>query len=222
MILELRPLGRSGLTVSAFGFGGGPIGNLRRAISDADATATVDAAWDAGARYFDTAPLYGHGRSEMRLGAALRRRPRDGFVLATKVGRLLRPPRTADFDRHGFVDTPDREIVYDYSRDGALRSFEESLARLKLDRVDVALIHDIDRWTHGDEQPRRFAEALDGAWRACRPQGRGHGQGHRPRRQRVAGLPRLRAAGADRLRAARRPLHAPRAGSGRGVPAALP
>lgn len=163
---ERRPLGRSGLTVSAFGFGGGPIGNLRRPISDEAATATVDAAWDAGARYFDTAPLYGHGRSEMRLGSALARRPRNEFVLATKVGRLLRPPRDASFDRHGFVDTPDREIVYDYSRDGALRSLEESLERLKLDRVDVVLIHDIDRWSHGDEQPRRFAEALDGAYRA--------------------------------------------------------
>ena len=87
--------------------------------------------------------------------------------LTTYAGRgVLRPPRDAGFDRHGFVDTPDREIVYDYSRDGALRSLEESLERLKLDRVDVVLIHDIDRWTHGDEQPRRFAEALDGAYRA--------------------------------------------------------
>lgn len=163
---ELRNLGRSGLKVSAFGFGGGPIGNLRRAISDDAATSTVDAAWDAGARYFDTAPLYGHGLSERRLGAALRRRPRDEFVLATKVGRLLRPPTSPDYDRHGFVDIPDVAIAYDYSRDGALRSFEESLARLGLDRVDVVLIHDIDRWTHGEEQPRRFAEALDGAYRA--------------------------------------------------------
>lgn len=164
--LQTRPLGRSGVAVTALGFGGGPIGNLWKPISDEAAADTVAAAWDAGIRYFDTAPLYGHGRSEMRLGAALRRRPRNDFVLSTKVGRLLRLPAAIDFDKHGFVDIPDLEVVYDYSRDGALRSLEESFRRLGLERTDIALIHDVDGWTHGDRQPQVFAEALDGAYRA--------------------------------------------------------
>ncbi len=164
--LPVRPLGRSGVVVTALGFGGGPIGNLRRPISDEAAADTIAAAWDAGVRYFDTAPLYGHGRSEMRLGATLRQKPRSDFVLSTKVGRLLRPPASADFEKHGFADIPNLEVVYDYSRDGALRSLEESFKRLGLERADIALIHDVDGWTHGARQPQVFAEALDGAYRA--------------------------------------------------------
>ena len=155
--LQVRPLGRSGVSVTALGFGGGPLGNLRRPISDEAAADTVEAAWEAGIRYFDVAPLYGHGRSERRLGRGLAEKPRAEFVLSTKVGRLLRPPASPDFERHGFIDTPDVEIVYDYSRDGALRSLEESFARLGLERVDIALIHDVDRWTHGERQPEVFA-----------------------------------------------------------------
>jgi D-threo-aldose 1-dehydrogenase len=164
--MERRPLGNSGFTVTILGLGGGPIGNFRCPISDEEARATIEAAWEVGVRYFDTAPLYGHGRSERRLGTALEHRPRDSFLLSSKVGRLLRPPQSTDFDRHGFVDIPDLEVVYDYSFHGVLRSVEESLERLDLERLDIVFIHDIDRWTHGAEQPRRFAEALDGAYRA--------------------------------------------------------
>ena len=144
---------------------------VRSAISggrstDEAAADTVAAAWEAGIRYFDVAPLYGHGRSETRLGRGLAEKPRAEFVLSTKVGRLLRPPASPNFERHGFIDTPDVEVVYDYSRDGALRSLEESLARLGLERADIVLIHDVDRWTHGDRQPQVFREALDGAYRA--------------------------------------------------------
>jgi len=159
-------LGRSGISVTTLGFGGGAIGNLSRAISDEEAAATVGAAWDAGIRTFDTAPLYGHGRSEQRIGHALGQRARCDFVLSTKVGRLLRHPAGETFETRGFIDVPHLEVVYDYRRDGAQRSVEESLQRLGLDRVDIALIHDIDRWTHGDRQPEIFAEALDGAYRA--------------------------------------------------------
>jgi D-threo-aldose 1-dehydrogenase len=151
---ETRPLGKSGISLSALGFGGGPLG---RAASDEAARAILDAAWQAGIRYFDTAPLYGTGESERRIGAALRARPRSDFVLSSKVGRLLRPTGSSG---------PGREIVFDYSRDGALSSFDASLARLGLERIDILLIHDIDRWTHGDAQPKAFAAALDGAYRA--------------------------------------------------------
>jgi D-threo-aldose 1-dehydrogenase len=149
---ESRPLGKSGIRLTALGFGGGPLG---RVASDDQAGAILDAAWEAGVRYFDTAPLYGTGESERRIGDALRVRPRADFVLSSKVGRLLRPTQGGSL-----------QVEYDYSRDGALASFEESLARLGLDRIDVLLIHDIDGWTHGADQPRRQAEALDGAYRA--------------------------------------------------------
>ncbi|MFO1035685.1 MAG: aldo/keto reductase [Geminicoccaceae bacterium] len=164
--MERRRIGRTDLMASTLGFGGGPIGNLRRAISDLDAETVLDAAWTAGIRYFDTAPLYGLGRSELRLGAFLRCRPRDEFVLATKVGRLLVPSPGGNIETHGFVDIPPFAVTYDYSHDGALRSIEASLARLRLDRIDIALVHDIDGRTHGPAQPARFDEALSGAWRA--------------------------------------------------------
>jgi D-threo-aldose 1-dehydrogenase len=121
-----------------FGLGGAPLGNLFQPVDEAVARATVDAAWSGGMRLFDTAPLYGSGLSERRLGAALRDRPRDQLLLSTKVGRLLRPGEPDPL----FEDAPPLGPVFDYSYDGALRSLEESLERLGLDRVDVALIHD--------------------------------------------------------------------------------
>ena len=129
--------------VAALGLGCAPIGNLFAGVTDDDALATVDAAWDAGIRAFDTAPLYGHGVSERRLGRALHDRPRDAYVLSTKVGRVLRPAgdhRPATI----FTDVGDLEPEFDFSRDGILRSLEASLERLGVDRVDVALVHDPD------------------------------------------------------------------------------
>jgi len=154
----VRSLGTTGLQLTTLGFGGGPIGWRTAPDVDREAEALFDAAWDNGIRYFDTAPYYGYGNSERRTGRGLARRPRDSFVLSTKVGRLVRPRFPGDRD--------EAQIVYDYSRDGAMQSLEESLDRLQLARVDIALIHDIDRWTHGDAQPARFREALDGAYRA--------------------------------------------------------
>ncbi len=147
---DTRRLGRTKVEVTALGFGGSQVGNLHRPVPPDDAARALAAAWDLGIRYFDTAPLYDLGEGERRMGVALRGRPRDGYVLSTKVGRLV----TA----HG--------IVHDYSRDGVLRSLEDSLARLGLARIDVALIHDIDPATHGAEQPRRFREAMAGAYPA--------------------------------------------------------
>jgi D-threo-aldose 1-dehydrogenase len=131
------------------GLGCAPLGGLYAAVSEEDARATIDAAWDAGIRFFDVAPLYGSGLSERRLGAALADRPRDEYVLSTKVGRLL----------------ADGEIVFDYSRDGVRRSLEQSLGRLRLDRVDVLLIHDPE-----DHMEQALHEALP-AVRELREQG---------------------------------------------------
>ncbi len=151
-----RRLGRRGPAVTQLGLGTAPLGNLFSAVTDADADATVGAAWDGGIRFFDTAPLYGHGLAERRLGRALKGRPREEYVVATKVGRLLRPPSGA---RHPkiFTEVPDLEPVFAYSRDDTLRSIEESLERLGLDRVDVVHVHDPD-----DHE----AEAMTGAFPA--------------------------------------------------------
>ena len=129
------------------GMGCAQIGNLWRAVSDEEASETVRAAWDAGIRYFDTAPHYGLGLSERRLGRALAAYPRDEYVVSTKVGRLLVPsPETAhERDAANFFDVPaDHRRVYDLSRDGVLRSLEASLERLGMDRVDVVFMHDPD------------------------------------------------------------------------------
>jgi D-threo-aldose 1-dehydrogenase len=151
-----RPLGRTGLAVTPLGFGGAPIGGLYRPVADDDAIATVRRAWDLGMRLFDTAPLYGYGASERRVGRGLAGRPRNDFVLSTKVGRLVVDtadvPRDADVDPQqldgrvdgAYADVGGRTIMFDYSADGIRRSLEASLERLGLDRIDVALIHDPD------------------------------------------------------------------------------
>ncbi|MBM3828749.1 MAG: aldo/keto reductase [Actinobacteria bacterium] len=154
-LLGERPLGRRGPRVTALGLGCAPLGNLYRAIDDESATAVVDAAWEAGIRFFDTAPLYGNGLSERRVGAALARRPRKDFVLCTKVGRLLQSPEAGAHVDTIFADAPRLEPVYAYSRDSVLRSIEESLSRLGLDHIDVVHVHDPDN----HEQ-----EALTGAF----------------------------------------------------------
>ncbi|MGR4863462.1 aldo/keto reductase [Caulobacter sp. LARHSG274] len=148
------------------GFGAAAIGNLYAAVSDAEAEATVQAALDAGLSYFDTAPHYGFGLSETRLGRALPAEVR----ISTKVGRVLKPAPDADpaAERHGFVGAAPFEPVFDYSHDGVMRSFEASLKRLGRDRVDVLLAHDLGRLTHGDDHPRLFRQFLDGGYRAMR------------------------------------------------------
>jgi D-threo-aldose 1-dehydrogenase len=144
--MQRRTIGKTGVEVTELGFGAAPIGNLYRAITDEQATATVQAAWDGGIRYFDTAPHYGVGLSERRLGAALQQYPRDEFVLSTKVGRLLVPnDKRSGTDHAAGFDCPDELTrVFDYSAAGVRRSLEESLERLGLDRIDIALVHDPD------------------------------------------------------------------------------
>jgi D-threo-aldose 1-dehydrogenase len=151
---DTRVLGKSGLAVTQLGFGGAPLGNMYRAFPDAQAEATVRAAYDAGIRLFDTAPLYGFGLSEHRIGAALRDKPREGFVLSTKVGRLLEPRHPDTLDHGQFEGSLPFAEVYDYGYDGIMRSIEHSLHRLGTYRIDILLVHDLDVWTHGSEQAR--------------------------------------------------------------------
>ena len=156
--LPRREIRRTGLQLTTLGFGAAPIAGLYRAVDETTARATVDAAWEGGIRYFDTAPHYGLGLSERRLGEALHDRPRDDVVVSSKVGRLLvprTPPLARDDD---MFDVPgDLTRRRDYSRDGVLRSLEASLERLQRDRVDILFVHDPDEY---------FDEALDGAFPA--------------------------------------------------------
>ena len=154
--LKQVQLGTTQLQVTQLGLGTAPLGGLFEAVADDEAHRVVEAAWNAGIRFFDTAPLYGHGLAELRLGAVLSSKPRDEFVLATKVGRLLRagaPPEPGQ----AYKGVPAVNPVFDFSYDGVMRSVEESLIRLGLDRIDVLHIHDPDD---------HFEEALTGAYRA--------------------------------------------------------
>jgi D-threo-aldose 1-dehydrogenase len=157
------------LAFSAFGFGAAPIGNMNRVLSEAEAEATVRQAWALGLRYFDTAPLYGHGLSEQRVGAALSGEARDAFLLSTKVGRLLEPCAPGDEDSGIYLGVQPVKVAYDYSYDGVMRSHEASLKRLGLDRIDILYVHDIDAMTHGSREAAeaRTRELIDqGGWRA--------------------------------------------------------
>jgi D-threo-aldose 1-dehydrogenase len=153
---ERVALGRTGLGVTRLGFGAAPIGGLYAPVDDDDARRTVERAWELGIRTFDVAPLYGYGLAERRLGAVLANRPRDAFVLSTKVGRLVRAEDAigpgADVDRQELDGREDAfyprtepvRMVFDYSADGIRRSIDESLVRLGVERIDIALIHDPD------------------------------------------------------------------------------
>jgi D-threo-aldose 1-dehydrogenase len=144
-VMESRRLGSTDICVTVLGFGAAPIGNLFRAVDDDSADAALYAAWDGGVRYFDTAPHYGLGLSERRLGRSLADRPREDFVVSTKVGRLLEPnptPVGSDLASGGFDVSDELMRVRDYSRDGVLRSLDASLDRLGLDQVDIVYVHD--------------------------------------------------------------------------------
>ena len=171
MAAELEPLGRRAIgttevRVTEVGLGGAPLGGLHGAIDERTAQATVEAALESGIGWFDTAPFYGHGTTELRFGHVLRQVERQRFTLSSKVGRLLkRPPdgiaRPSPFHgRHAF------DVVHDYGYDATMRSLEDSWQRLGMNRIDIALIHDVDPMHQGDAYEARFAEAVDGACRA--------------------------------------------------------
>lgn len=154
---DTAEIGRTGLRVARLGLGGAPLAGLYRSVSKDQASATIQRHLDHGLNFFDTAPLYGSGLSETRLGRVLSARNRDTFVLATKVGRLLAPDPDRESTDIWSEDLPPLKAVFDFSYDGAMRSLEESLKRLHLDRVDILHIHDPDN---------HYQEAMDGAYRA--------------------------------------------------------
>jgi D-threo-aldose 1-dehydrogenase len=162
---EKRRIGRSSLEVTALGLGCATLGGSRIDVSRDEAEAIIRAAWSAGVRYIDTAPYYGFGQAERCVGDAMREVPRDEWVLSTKVGRLLRPHRAAHTDerRHPLPF----DAVFDYSYDGIMRSFEDSLQRLGLARIDILYVHDIGVYQHGSEaHPALIRTLRDGGYRA--------------------------------------------------------
>ncbi|MFJ8008157.1 aldo/keto reductase [Streptomyces fagopyri] len=159
------------LLPGSLGFGTAPLGNMFRAIPEEEAAATVEAAWDQGIRYFDTAPFYGAGLSEIRLGDALAHHPRDAFVLSTKVGRVIldeaEDPSARDLGEKGglFEHGRPNKMVNDYSADATLRSIEDSLGRLRTDRLDIVWVHDVAQDFYGDEWTAVYESARTGAFR---------------------------------------------------------
>ncbi|NPT43476.1 aldo/keto reductase [Paraburkholderia sp. 1N] len=150
-------LGSTSCAVTELGLGTAPLGGLYAPVNDENALATLEAAWSQGIRFFDTAPQYGNGSAERRLGAFLKAKPREDYVLATKVGRLLRIPDQPVGEDAYYKGTPPERPVFDFSYDGIMRSFEESLTRLDAERVDILHIHDPDD---------HYTAAIDGAYKA--------------------------------------------------------
>lgn len=173
MTIPRAMLGRSGIEVSRIGFGSAPLGDFFEKLDERQAIDTVEAALQSGMNLIDTSPHYGNGLAEHRIGTAVRSVPRDDVVLSTKIGRVmdLARPRGAPpaEPARGFIGGLPHAQRFDYSYDGAMRSFEQSLLRLGTDRIDILLIHDVDPWTHGDDMVEaRYREALGGAYRAMR------------------------------------------------------
>jgi len=163
-----RVVGTSGVAVTQLGLGGASYAELFHRVAEQEAFGAIQAAWDGGVRYFDTAPWYGRGLSELRTGAGLREHPRDEYVLSTKVGRWLRPRQEPDFDRSPWLGGLPFEVVFDYTYDGIMRAYEQSQLRLGLVRYDLAVIHDLDQGYHGSGV--RFegflAQLATSGWRA--------------------------------------------------------
>ena len=166
MELQQKLLGRTGLKLSTLGFGGTGLGNMYTAMSESGAIETLDAAYASGLRYFDTAPLYGHGLSELRLGSGLRRFVDAAAVVSTKVGWRLKPTFGEPSGAGLFEHITAFSRFNDYTYDGAMRSFEDSLNRLGAERVEILLIHDVDRRNQGDRLPDVFRTAMTGAYKA--------------------------------------------------------
>ena len=164
--MRTRLIPRAGIQVSEIGFGAAMLGNLHRPLSDHDSWETLTAALDAGLSYVDTAPRYGHGLSERRVGDVLRER--SDVILSTKVGRLFRANAElrGNAERNGFCSPMPFESRYDYTYGGIMRSYEDSLQRLGLARIDILYVHDIGRLTHGDNHLRTFGELVGGGFRA--------------------------------------------------------
>ena len=164
-----REIGNTGTHVTEFGLGTAPLGDLFVALSEQTAQETLQAAWDVGVRLFDTSPFYGNGKSEHRVGHFLRQQPRDEFVLSTKVGRVFRPVRnSAEFENGGFLGALPFEFTVDYSYDGIMRSYEDSLQRLSLPSIDLLVIHDLDFYFYETEARVNayLTQLFTSGWRA--------------------------------------------------------
>jgi D-threo-aldose 1-dehydrogenase len=161
-VRKRRNIGARALQVTGLGLGTAPLGGLYRDLSDEEAFGAIEAAWDAGVRFFDTAPHYGHTKAEHRLGDALRRYPRSEFVLSTKVGRRFVPRKNPYDGSEGWQNPLPFEAIYDYTRDGILRSFEDSQQRLGIVDIDILLVHDIGRFTHGENNDRYWQQLTQG------------------------------------------------------------
>jgi D-threo-aldose 1-dehydrogenase len=164
--MRQQNFGRTDLVVTELGLGGSPLGNRSGAISEQQSEEIIEVAWNLGIRYFDTAPLYGHGLAEARLGHGLRWKPRGDFVVSSKVGRILEPAPRESVDYGPWASGLAFKCRYDYSYDGVRRALEDSLQRMGIERIEIALIHDVDVFTHGESQPEVFREAMNGAYRA--------------------------------------------------------
>lgn len=165
--LPTRTLGRTGLEVTTLGLGTAPLGDIYDVLDDATALATVEAAAQAGITLFDTAPFYGQGMAEHRVGTILRRQPRDSFVLSTKVGRWMKPAPQGRTKTSRFVGGLEFDVMPDYTYDGIMRSVEHSLIRLGLPRIDVLLVHDADAWGYGRERAEElFPTVLESGQKA--------------------------------------------------------
>ena len=174
---ELRELGKSGVRLTQLGFGSAPLGELFVRVDEPTAAATLKAAWDAGIRYYDTAPYYGRGLAEICSGRFLDTKPRSEFVLSTKVGRWFFPPAKPDqFQSEPWAGGLRFDHVHDYSYDGIMRSYEQSQMRLGMNRIDLLLIHDLDFWFHLTEAKvsAHLNQLFTSGWRAL-DQLRSHG-----------------------------------------------
>ena len=168
---ELRRLGKTDVHLPALGFGGAGLGQNFAVISEEQALATVEAGWQAGVRFYDTSPWYGRGLSERRIGSALWRKPRKEVILSTKVGRIFTAPH--DPDAYAQSERAWEEGLhfphhYDYTYDGVMRSYEDSLQRLGMNRIDLLVIHDLDFWHHAVEAKVQayLGQLVGGGWRA--------------------------------------------------------
>jgi D-threo-aldose 1-dehydrogenase len=164
-MFKKRQIGKTKLQVTELGFGAATLGNLYHTMPDSAAEESITKAIALGLNQFDTAPYYGFGLSERRVGNALRNYDANDYIISTKVGRILEPCAKAE-DKYGFCSPMPFEPKYDYSYDGIMRSFEHSIQRLGLSKIDVLYMHDIGRATHGDEHDRLFKIAMEGGYKA--------------------------------------------------------
>jgi D-threo-aldose 1-dehydrogenase len=165
--LKTRKLGRTNVLVTELGLGTAPLGELFVKVEDDEAAAVIDAAWSGGVRYFDTSPWYGRGLAEHTLGRALYRKPRGDFVISTKIGRLLRRPFGPNAIKDQWLGGLEFQTVFDYGYDGVMRSFEDSLQRLGINRVDLLLIHDLDPSDHNSAALNAYlAQLKTSGWKA--------------------------------------------------------